>query len=249
MIRAAHNISPAAAAWPMAVQAQVTAVRSGLAAMELSLMAGPGRHLANLWKPLIDALGSVLGEVLLRVFQPNHDRIVRLGLQHHVTSGIGHDVTIDAADDAVRHALAAGGPGLGGAAGGAARRDAARPQRGRDLAPLAFRAAGGVGPRPSEAIINDIVLIRYVARTMIPDGPLFEVAVVHHTGRGTGFLADASFRSAFAARTGLDAAMLAAEAVVDPASSGVPTLAAVGGAARGRRGGGHRRLAADLRTR
>ena len=52
---------------------------------------------------------------------------------------------------------------------------------------------------------------------MIPGGPLFEVAVVHHTGRGTGFLADASFRFAFAARTGLNAAMLAAEAVVDPA--------------------------------
>ena len=52
---------------------------------------------------------------------------------------------------------------------------------------------------------------------MIPDGPLFEVAVVRHTGCGTGFLADASFRSAFAARTGLGAAMLAAEAVVDPA--------------------------------
>jgi hypothetical protein len=34
------------------VQAQVSAVRSGLAAMELSLMAGPGRHWANLWKPL-----------------------------------------------------------------------------------------------------------------------------------------------------------------------------------------------------
>jgi hypothetical protein len=41
---------------------------------------------------------------------PNHDRIVRLGLQHHITSGIGHDVTIDAADDAERHALAAGDP-------------------------------------------------------------------------------------------------------------------------------------------
>ena len=36
-------------------------------------------------------------------------------------------------------------------------------------------------------------------------------------GCGTGFLADASFQSAFAARTGLDEAMLAAEAVVDPA--------------------------------
>jgi hypothetical protein len=35
------------------VQAQVPAVRSGLAAMELSPM--PGRHWASLWKPLIDA--------------------------------------------------------------------------------------------------------------------------------------------------------------------------------------------------
>lgn len=54
---------------------------------------------------------------------------------------------------------------------------------------------------------------------MIPDGPLFEAAVIHHTGCGTGFLADAGFRSAFAARTGLDEAELAAEAVVDPAAT------------------------------
>ena len=58
----------------------------------------------------------------------------------------------DLADDAVRHALAAGDAGLGGAAGGAARRDAARPQRGRDPAPLAFGAAGGVGTRPSAPV-------------------------------------------------------------------------------------------------
>jgi hypothetical protein len=54
---------------------------------------------------------------------------------------------------------------------------------------------------------------------MIPDVPLFEVAVARHTGCGTGFLADAAFRSAFAARTGLDAAMLAAKAVIDPAAT------------------------------
>jgi hypothetical protein len=45
-----------------------------------------------------------------------------------------------------------------------------------------FRAAGGVVPRPSDAIINDIAFISFVARTMIPAGPQFEVAVVHHTG-------------------------------------------------------------------
>ena len=79
-----------------------------------------------------------------------------------------------------------------------------------------IRNAGG---RVTEAVINDIAFISYLARTMIPDGPLFEVAVVHHTGCGTGFLADAAFRSAFAARTGLDEAALAAEAVIDPAAT------------------------------
>src|ERR1700722_13200926 len=65
-----------------------------------------------------------------------------------------------------------------------------------------IRNAGG---RVTEAVVNDIAFIGYLARTMIPDGPLFEVAVIHHTGCGTGFLADDEFRSAFAARTGQDA--------------------------------------------
>src|SRR5258708_23808260 len=76
------------------------------------------------------------------------------------------------------------------------------------------------GSRVTEAVINDIAFISYVARTMIPDGPLFEVAVVHHTGCGTGFLADAAFRSAFAADTRLDEAVLAAEAGPAPAPPG-----------------------------
>jgi carbonic anhydrase len=79
-----------------------------------------------------------------------------------------------------------------------------------------IRNAGG---RVTEAVIDDIAFISYLARTMIPDGPLFEVAVVHHTGCGTGFLVDAAFRSNFAERTGLDEAALAAEAVVDPAAT------------------------------
>ena len=79
-----------------------------------------------------------------------------------------------------------------------------------------IRNAGG---RVTEAVISDIAFIGYLARTMIPYGPLFEVAVVQHTDCGTGFLADAAFRSAFAARTGLDEAALAAEAVIDPAAT------------------------------
>jgi carbonic anhydrase len=79
-----------------------------------------------------------------------------------------------------------------------------------------IRNAGG---RVTEAVIDDVAFISYLARTMIGDGPLFEVAVIHHTGCGTGFLADDAFRSAFAARTGLDEAALAAEAVIDPAAT------------------------------
>ena len=79
-----------------------------------------------------------------------------------------------------------------------------------------IRNAGG---RVTEAVINDIAFIGYLAETMIPDGPQVEVAVIHHTGCGMGFLADAGFRSAFAARTGLDESALAAEAVVDPVAT------------------------------
>jgi carbonic anhydrase len=75
------------------------------------------------------------------------------------------------------------------------------------------RNAGG---RITEAVIDDVAFIGYVAGAMIAGGPLFEVAVIHHTGCGTGLLADAGFRQGFAMRTGLDESALTAEAVVDP---------------------------------
>jgi carbonic anhydrase len=48
-----------------------------------------------------------------------------------------------------------------------------------------------------------------------PEGPLFEVAVIHHNKCGTSFLADADFRHNFATHVGGDEAALAAEAVTD----------------------------------
>lgn len=77
------------------MQARVAAIRPGPATMGIALTTGPGRNWAALWKPLIDAFGPVLGEGL-RPFHPHDDRIVSIGLHHHVTSGIGHDVIIDA---------------------------------------------------------------------------------------------------------------------------------------------------------
>ena len=76
-----------------------------------------------------------------------------------------------------------------------------------------IRNAGG---RVTDEVLNDVAFIGYLATTMRPDGPLFEVAVIHHTQCGTGFLADEAFRAGFAARSGLDEASLAAEAVTDP---------------------------------
>ena len=78
------------------VRAGVKVVGPGPVGLEISVTTGPGRNWAALWKPLIDAFGPVLGEDLLRPFHPRDDRILRLGLHHHVTGGIGHDVTIDA---------------------------------------------------------------------------------------------------------------------------------------------------------
>jgi len=75
------------------------------------------------------------------------------------------------------------------------------------------RNAGG---RVTEAVIDDVAFISYTVGLMLTEGPLFEVAVIHHTGCGTGFLADPGFRHDFATRTGLDESVLADEAVIDP---------------------------------
>jgi carbonic anhydrase len=79
-----------------------------------------------------------------------------------------------------------------------------------------IRNAGG---RVTEAVIGDIAFIACLAAAMVPDGPLFEVAVVHHTGCGTGFPAYAAFQSAFAARTSMDEAVPVAAVVADPATT------------------------------
>jgi carbonic anhydrase len=79
---------------------------------------------------------------------------------------------------------------------------------------LVVRNAGG---RVTRAVIADVAFISYLGERMNPDGPLFEVAVMHHTQCGTAALANDEFRSAFAQRTGFDESDLAHEAVSDPA--------------------------------
>ena len=73
-----------------------------------------------------------------------------------------------------------------------------------------------VGGRVTEEVINDIAFISQIAENVRPDGPLFEVAVIHHTQCGAGALADEGFRRTYAERIGADQEALREHAVTDP---------------------------------
>lgn len=76
-----------------------------------------------------------------------------------------------------------------------------------------LRNAGG---RVTPEVIEDLAFIGQMAETAVPDGPLFEVAVVHHTFCGTALLADEQIRERYAQRIGADPAALIERAVVEP---------------------------------
>jgi carbonic anhydrase len=76
-----------------------------------------------------------------------------------------------------------------------------------------------VGGRVTPEVINDVAFIGQLAESALPDGPLFEVAVIHHTQCGTGALVDDTFRRRYAARIGADESTLREHAVLDPAAT------------------------------
>jgi carbonic anhydrase len=76
-----------------------------------------------------------------------------------------------------------------------------------------------VGGRVTPEVINDVAFIGQIAEGARPDGPLFEVAVIHHTQCGTGTLADDTFRRRYAERIGADESALRDHAVLDPAAT------------------------------
>jgi carbonic anhydrase len=85
---------------------------------------------------------------------------------------------------------------------------------------VVIRNAGG---RVTPAVVDDLAYLAFLAGQLFSgqvaaDG-LFEVAVVHHTQCGTGFLADPGFRHQAAESTGLPEAALEASAVADPHAS------------------------------
>jgi carbonic anhydrase len=83
-------------------------------------------------------------------------------------------------------------------------------------APVIRNAGGRVTP----AVIEDLTFLGYLAEQLfagqVAADRLFEVAVIHHTQCGTGFLADPGFRHQTAEATGLSEAALEASAVADP---------------------------------
>jgi carbonic anhydrase len=76
-----------------------------------------------------------------------------------------------------------------------------------------------VGGRVTPEVINDVAFIGQLAESMLPDGPLFEVAVIHHTQCGTGAFANDEFRRRYAERIGAEESSLREHAVLDPAAT------------------------------
>ena len=77
-----------------------------------------------------------------------------------------------------------------------------------------------VGGRVTQDVINDVAFIGQLAESVFADGgPLFEVAVIHHTQCGAGALADDAFRRSYAARIGADESVLREHAVLDPVAT------------------------------
>lgn len=78
------------------LQARLTPAAPGAVALHVVISTGPGRSWPNLWKPMLDAFGPVLGEDPARPFHPRDDRITLLGLHHNLQPELAHDTIIEA---------------------------------------------------------------------------------------------------------------------------------------------------------
>jgi carbonic anhydrase len=76
-----------------------------------------------------------------------------------------------------------------------------------------------VGGRVTPEVIDDVAFIAQLAEGAIAEGPLFEVAIVHHNQCGSGAFVDDDFRRRYAERIGEDEAELRDHAVLDPAAT------------------------------
>ncbi len=78
---------------------------------------------------------------------------------------------------------------------------------------IVARTAGG---RVTPAVAIGVAYMSYLVETQAPEGPYFEVAIIHHTDCGTRLLEDPKLRHPFAGRTGVDEQILAGLPVSDP---------------------------------
>jgi carbonic anhydrase len=76
-----------------------------------------------------------------------------------------------------------------------------------------------VGGRVTPEVIDDVAFVTQLAENVVPDGPLFEVAVIHHTQCGAAALADDAFRRRYAERIGAEESTLREHAILDPAAT------------------------------
>ncbi len=87
------------------------------------------------------------------------------------------------------------------------------------------------GGRVTTDVIQNVAFVGQLAETVVPEGPLFEVAVIHHTQCGAGALADDDFRRRYAMRIGADESALRDYAVLDPAATVATDVARLSSAA------------------
>jgi carbonic anhydrase len=73
-----------------------------------------------------------------------------------------------------------------------------------------------VGGRVTPAVLLNVGWVCHLHAQLAPTADWFEVAVIHHTDCGSGFLADDDLRHAFADTSGFEEAELARLTVIDP---------------------------------
>jgi carbonic anhydrase len=76
-----------------------------------------------------------------------------------------------------------------------------------------------IGGRVTDAVLADIAYAAHLVAEKTPDGPWFEVAIVHHTDCGSTLLADDGLRHRYAERIGAAESTLREHAVSDPAAT------------------------------
>lgn len=76
-----------------------------------------------------------------------------------------------------------------------------------------------IGGRVTPEVINDVAFISQIAENALPEGPLLEVAVIHHTQCGAGALADDTFRHSYAQRIGAEESTVREYAILDPTAT------------------------------